>query len=231
MQSSLIVGLSDGTIQVYNREWKPTLTLRAHNREVSDIICLENSFITASWDKTVKEWLYNGQLIRTFIGHEDAVISLDIDESNKLLVSGSEDGTAKIWNLSDYAKTLKKEHLFRISTLNYSKDGSKFISGAWENTFKIWDAKNGNVIAAKKHCQGCIIRVAKFHEKGYITGGGDGHIRIWDASLKQKKYYRLGKSVYDLEVSTKGDFIIGAGGDADIGIAKSGIQKQGLLLI
>ena len=227
----ILTGLSDGTVYLWDYNLKLILSLRAHDRFVSEIICLEDSFITSSWDKSIKEWFYDGRLVRTFKGHEDAIISIDVDEKKNLLVSGSEDGTVKIWNLSPYSRHSIKGHKSIISSLNFSKDGNSFISGSWDNTFKIWDLEGQLINSGRHNNNKGVIRVAKFSQDGekYITGGSDGYVKIWNKKLQLIRKFNLGNDVFDIEYSNKGDYIIGAGIKRDAGIAKLW-DKQGDLI-
>ena len=53
--------------------------------------------------------LREGDLIGTFEGHEDGINCLAIAADESVLVSGSEDGTARIWDLEavDEANTVR----------------------------------------------------------------------------------------------------------------------------
>jgi hypothetical protein len=51
-------------------------------------------------DKSIRVYSLDGTLVRTLVGHDHGVISLDWTASGEL-ISGSWDGTAKIWNISD----------------------------------------------------------------------------------------------------------------------------------
>ena len=60
--------------------------------------------------------LREGDLIGTFEGHEDGINCLAIAADESVLVSGSEDGTARIWDLEavDEATTVSA-HIERHS--------------------------------------------------------------------------------------------------------------------
>lgn len=60
----------------------------------------ENYIFTVSLDNTIKLWnLSNGKLIKTFSFHENKIIDIAIDKSNKLLFSLDESGLLIIWNI------------------------------------------------------------------------------------------------------------------------------------
>jgi phospholipase A-2-activating protein len=57
-------------------------------------------FITGSMDKAVRIYSLEGTLISILRGHEGGVISLAFTGDGKHLLSGSWDGTARVWDLA-----------------------------------------------------------------------------------------------------------------------------------
>lgn len=72
-------------------------------------ISLDNSLIaTATHCNAAKVWdKYTGQCIQTLEGHGSYLNSLAISSDNKFIVTGSSDGTARIWYIPDN-KNLKE---------------------------------------------------------------------------------------------------------------------------
>lgn len=221
----LITGLLNGMVQYWDKNLKPVFSMKAHDRKITKIICLGQSFLTSSEDRTIKEWNYEGTLLKTFQGHEDAVVSLDVDEKNKVMISGSQDGTAKIWIRKEYSSATIQGHRRRISALDFDSEGTSFISGSWDSWFKIWNL-TGTQLGGTKHSSqqsNGAVRLTKFvsNDKYVMTGGTDMKIKIWDRErLRSPVAFTLGQHVYDGELSHKGDFLVGVGGHEHIGIAK-----------
>lgn len=61
--------------------------------------------VTSSVDKTVMLWNFKLRAFR-FEGHKDKVLSVDFSGANDLIVSGSKDGSARLWEPSVYGAGL-----------------------------------------------------------------------------------------------------------------------------
>lgn len=78
------------------------------NNAVLDVICRRSQVFTASMDGNIKVWgTSQGECQATLTGHQGPVTSLALSADNQYLVSGSEDCTARIWNL----ETLECQHV------------------------------------------------------------------------------------------------------------------------
>ncbi|MBQ2387231.1 MAG: hypothetical protein II300_08135, partial [Bacteroidales bacterium] len=74
--------------------------------------------------------------------HSDFVNSVAYSPDGTKIISGSDDGTIKIWdaNTGKYLKTLEG-HSDWVNSVAYSPDGTKIISGSDDGTIKIWGIK------------------------------------------------------------------------------------------
>ena len=74
--------------------------------------------------------------------HSDAVTSTAFNKEGTRIVSGSSDGTMKVWA----AETGKLLHTLSHSAqvVTFSPNASKIISGSNDNTVKVWDAKDSD---------------------------------------------------------------------------------------
>jgi len=79
------------------------------------------------------------KVIKTLEGHQGSIRSLAVSADGHTLVSGSTDGTVKVWDL----RTRRLQHTLightdLVRTVAISPDGKIIASGSWDNTIKLW---------------------------------------------------------------------------------------------
>jgi WD40 repeat protein len=108
-------------------------------------------------------------------GHEDAVLSVAFDESGTHVVSGSSDGSLRLWDTTTglAVGVPMKGHEGSVRSVAFSEDGSFIISGSGDRTLRLWDATTGRAIGVPlSGHQGPVLAV----------GSGEGGTRIVSAS-------------------------------------------------
>ena len=75
-------------------------------------------------------------------------LGLAISPDEQLILTGSQDGTARIWNWQ--AGRIRKSwsaHSAEILTAIFSGDGRRVVTGGMDGTSKIWRTDDGKLIA------------------------------------------------------------------------------------
>ena len=109
---------------------------------------LSPMILTASEDNTAKLWnADNGQLIRSFEGHNGSVRSAVFSKDGDRILTASYDRTAKLWN----AETGELIHSFAghnswVQSAVFSKDGNRILTASFDHTAKLWNADTGELI-------------------------------------------------------------------------------------
>jgi WD40 repeat protein len=109
----LVVGGEKFTVTIWDvATGRELQTLRGHSGDVCAAAFSPDPggrwVASAGEDSAVKVWDSDtGTLIRSFRGHTGLVTTLAFSPDGRLLVSGSRDGTVKVWNLTHLEKTLK----------------------------------------------------------------------------------------------------------------------------
>ena len=127
--------------------------------------------------------------------HKGGAYGLSFSPDGKTIVSGGEDGSIRIWNLSNNkVSPFIKEHSDAVKMVKFSPDGQLFASASLDKTVKIWDIQ-GNLIHSFDYGDYVYnVSFSKSNQK-IAASGLDRGVIIWD--LKTRKIFRvLKKSDY-----------------------------------
>ncbi|MFN0217004.1 MAG: WD40 repeat domain-containing protein, partial [Saprospiraceae bacterium] len=115
-------------------------------------------------------------------GHADGVLSVAFSPDGKKLATGSEDNTAKIWDLeSGKALTTLEGHTFGVLSVAFSPDGKILATGSGDKTAKIWDLESGKALTTLESHTEAVSSVAFSPDgKRLATGSHDKTAKIWD---------------------------------------------------
>ncbi|KAG9256688.1 WD40-repeat-containing domain protein [Emericellopsis atlantica] len=115
----------------------------------------------------------------TIQGHESLVRCLTILDRSTV-VSGSRDGTIRIWTLESgqlQPKPVLRGHTAEVR--NIQTCGEKIVSASYDTDTRIWSAQTGECLQVLHGHQGRIHGLA-YDGKRVATSSTDGDIRIWD---------------------------------------------------
>ncbi len=97
--------------------------LDLHSEKITRIKIFGKYIISASCDDTLQVWDRSGNHVISLNEHTAPVIHLKIIESMGKVISGSNDGTLRIWNIEDGSSTLlDAHHRSRISSFDIQND-------------------------------------------------------------------------------------------------------------
>jgi WD40 repeat protein len=116
-------------------------------------------------------------------GHRGYVNELVFSPDSQHLLTGSDDGTARVWNVRSGAleRTLLG-HEGPVFSVSYSDDGQRIATAGSDGTVRIWPPDGGDAVILVGH-EG-PVNTAEFNARGdrVVSAGADGTIRIWDTS-------------------------------------------------
>ena len=77
-------------------------------------------------------------------GHEGNVNALVFSPDSEHLLTGSDDGTARVWNARDGRQELKlRGHDGPVRGVAYSNDGRRIVTAGNDGTVRVWSADGG----------------------------------------------------------------------------------------
>ncbi len=123
------------------------------------------------------------------------VASADISPDGRLLVTGSWDHSAKIWDIAsgNAIRKLDGVHKGYVNSVEFSPDGALVLTSSDDGTAQLWDVAAGKPVQPMFRGHGGLrVRQARFSSDGskVLTTSNDKTARIWDA--------RTGKSLVTL---------------------------------
>lgn len=96
----------------------------------------------AGWDSAVQVWDTTGRLRFVLRGHAGPAHRLDWSPDSSRLVTGSDDGTARVWEVTDLGATqvqLLSVQEGALSGVAFSPDGTRVLTGTQQSAVSIWD--------------------------------------------------------------------------------------------
>jgi WD40 repeat protein/mono/diheme cytochrome c family protein len=111
----------------------------------------------------------NGKLLRTFEGHTGPVVALDGSADDTRLLTGSDDGTLRLWEVrSGRELAVFKGHERGVNAVAFTADGKRVLSGGADATVRLWQIEGEKELKLfRKHAEP-IVAVA-FTDEGRRT--------------------------------------------------------------
>jgi hypothetical protein len=107
---------------------------------------------TATYPERGFEWYYwqrqTHQALKTLRGHSADLYSVAFSPDSRRIVTGSADGTAKVWEAASGRELLTlKGHSAPINSVAFSADGQRIVTGSDDQTAKVWEASGAEQVA------------------------------------------------------------------------------------
>jgi glucose repression regulatory protein TUP1 len=124
--------------------------------------------------------------MKLFEGHSQEIYSLDFSRDGKLIVSGSGDKTARIWDMETggckVLAIIEPETIDAgVTSVAISPDGRWVAAGSLDMVVRIWDASNGALVERLRGHKDSVYSVAFSPDgRGLVSGSLDKSLKYWD---------------------------------------------------
>ncbi|MCB9879246.1 MAG: protein kinase [Planctomycetes bacterium] len=122
-----------------------------------------------------------GTQLRRFVGPRDSLSALVIDPGERLLLGGSYDGRAYLWDLATGALLrVIEDHGDELRGCAFAVDGSRFATSSLDGTARVFATGGDRVPLVLEH--GVAVGAVAFMPDGerLVTFAADRRMRVWD---------------------------------------------------
>nr|XP_034956025.1 U3 small nucleolar RNA-associated protein 15 homolog [Zootoca vivipara] len=119
--------------------------------------------------------------LRQFDGHTKAVHVVGFLSDKFRIVSGADDYTSKVWDISSASEILSyNEHTDYVRCGCTSKlNADLFVTGSYDHTVKVFDARAEKSVMTIEHGQP-VESVNLFPSGGLLVTAGGRYVKVWD---------------------------------------------------
>ncbi len=149
--------------------------------------------------------------------HESAVFSADFNRAGDKIVSGSADGSVKVWDLTTGECKVLAGHTGVVYSASFNEAGDKIVSGSEDATVRVWDLTTGECKVLAGHTKG--VKTVSFNAIGdkIVSGSRDWTVRTWDILTGECKVLRGHTyDVWEVCFNMAGDKVASASADTTV---------------
>lgn len=190
VSKQLAIGGGDGklgNLEIWDVASDPPVPIRvlsatdenSHTGRVTDVTFGDNNrLLSASADQTARLWNHtNGDLLRVFYGHFDAVTSAEFSTDEALVVTASEDGSARVWDVETGLEIQRfSSHAGRVHAATFFPNEDRVASAGSSGEIYLWSVHRPTRVDFANRSSGGANPFLKAREafvKRQLDGTGD----------------------------------------------------------
>jgi len=177
-------------------------------------------------DGVLRVWhVASGRLVAHLYGHTGPIwgLALACHDGVERLVSGSRDGTLRIWDFAvpEHARSLRTIQLGdgAVWPIDADVDGGLFAAVSNNATVRFWDTATSECLEVLNGTSKLMLAVAASSDGRYVASGGhDSVVRLWDGSTGEcvRELPGHGAGVRSLAFDSSGTLLASASEDWDV---------------
>ena len=128
-------------------------------------------------------------LVDQHSSHAGAVYAVAFFKNDKMILSGSHDQTARLWNLETNSLEVFSGHADKVLDVAIFPDGTRVATASKDGTAIIWDVERGGIVhKLVGHRKGISALDISPKGKWLVTGSFDQTARLWNAETGELKF-------------------------------------------
>jgi WD40 repeat protein len=226
----VVTASGDNSAKVWNvKTGQMVLNLGNH---YSHVFCAsfspDSRFLVTVDGDVANVWnIPSGRLHKTLKGHTKRVHSARFNSSGTRIVTTSEDGSIKMWDIAS-ARVFRNIQITNKGwtyTAVFNPRGGSIAVGAQEGLLEVWDVNNGKrIMQLRGHSR--AINTVRFNKNcsRLLSASVDNSVKLWEIPSGRLIRTFSGRSFNSADFSPDGKFILTAndGGKAVVWRAKNG---------
>ncbi|KAH0631762.1 hypothetical protein JD844_019528 [Phrynosoma platyrhinos] len=204
----------------------------------------ENFVVTASQDHTIKVWHLPESLSAkkkesdleilqpqvTVKAHDKDINSVAVSPNDKLIATGSQDKTAKLWSCKDCGLLgVFSGHKRGIWCVQFSPVDQVLATSSADGTIKLWDLQDFSCLKTFEGHDASVLKVIFVSRGGQVlSSGSDGLLKLWTIKSNEcvKTLDGHDDKVWGLHANKKDNLVVTGSSDSRVLLWKDVTQIE-----